>query len=86
LKFPIFYLLVEVETMVYCYAVTRMGRGRADGKPRKRLVITVIVLVTVGALFYLYSRNKGSSSIEYGSKSLTLGEDDSAVPKTIPVS
>jgi len=63
-----------------------MGRGRAEGKPRKRLVITVIVLMIVGASFFLYSRNKGSSSIEYGSKSLTFGEDDSDVPKTIPVS
>jgi len=63
-----------------------MGRGRADGKPRKRLVIPVIVLVIVGAFFYLYSRDSGSSSIEYGSKSLTFGGDESAIPKTIPVS
>jgi hypothetical protein len=64
-----------------------MARGRADGNRRKRLVITVLVLFIVGGLVYLYSRNSGSSSsIEYTSKSLNTGEDDSAVPKTIPVS
>nr|KYP74166.1 hypothetical protein KK1_006834 [Cajanus cajan] len=61
-----------------------MARGRADGKPRKRLVATVLVLVIVGALFYLNSRESGSSSIEHGSKSLQFG-DESAIPKTIPV-
>lgn len=64
--------------------VARMARGRVDGNPRKRLITTVLVLLTVGALFYLYSRNSGSSSIEYGS--LSLKGDDSAIPKTIPVS
>lgn len=82
------YLPDEVKTMVKCdsYAVTRMGRGKADGKPRKRLVTTVLLLAIVGALFFLYSRKSGSSSIEYGSKSLKFGGDDSAIPKTIPVS
>ncbi|KAG4996034.1 hypothetical protein JHK85_027473 [Glycine max] len=61
-----------------------MGRGKADGKPRKRLVTTVLLLAIVGALFYLYSRKNGSSSIEHGSKSVKFG-DDSAIPKTIPV-
>lgn len=81
------YLPDEVKTMVKCdsYAVTRMGRGKADGKPRKRLVTTVLLLAIVGALFYLYSRKNGSSSIEHGSKSVKFG-DDSAIPKTIPVS
>ncbi|KAL2599125.1 hypothetical protein AAZV13_10G034700 [Glycine max] len=64
--------------------MTRMGRGKADGKPRKRLVTTVLLLAIVGALFYLYSRKNGSSSIEHGSKSVKFG-DDSAIPKTIPV-
>lgn len=81
------------------YVVARMARGRVDGNPRKRLVTTVLVLVIVVALFYLYSQKSGSSSIEYGSKSLkdvdwrgdesssiTEGGDDSALPKTIPVS
>ncbi|KAE9612212.1 putative S-adenosyl-L-methionine-dependent methyltransferase [Lupinus albus] len=75
-----------------------MARSRADGKPRKQLVTALLVLVTVGALLYLYSRNTASSSIEYVSKSLkdvgwkgdesssiTEGGDDSAIPKTIPV-
>ncbi|KAG4970387.1 hypothetical protein JHK85_036808 [Glycine max] len=62
-----------------------MGRGKADGKPRKRLFTTVLLLAIVGALFFLYSRKSGSSSIEYGSKSLKFGGDDSAIPKTIPV-
>ncbi|KAL2323422.1 hypothetical protein Fmac_027801 [Flemingia macrophylla] len=61
-----------------------MARGRADGKPRKRLVATVLVLVIVGALFYLNSRESGSSSIEHGSKSLKFGHE-STIPKTIPV-
>lgn len=64
-----------------------MARGRVDGNPRKRLIITVLVLLIVGVLFYLYSRSSDSSSIEYGSKSLkTGGENDSSIPKTIPVS
>ncbi|KAJ1397842.1 S-adenosyl-L-methionine-dependent methyltransferase [Sesbania bispinosa] len=62
-----------------------MARGRADGSPRKRLITTLLVLLVVGALFYLYFQNSGSSSIEYGSKSLKTGGDDSAIPKTIPV-
>ena len=68
-----------------------------DGNPRKRPVTIMLVLVTIGALFYLYSQNSGSSSIESGSKSLKhfswrADEDNgesfsatSAVPKTIPV-
>ncbi|KAK7267403.1 hypothetical protein RIF29_20075 [Crotalaria pallida] len=76
--------------------VAKMARARADGNPRKRLVTTVLVLVIVGAFFYLYSRNSGSSSIEQGIKSLkdvgwkgdessSITEGDSAIPKTIPV-
>ncbi|OIV90524.1 hypothetical protein TanjilG_32401 [Lupinus angustifolius] len=75
-----------------------MAKGRADGNPRKRFVTTALILIIVGALFYLYFKNIGSSSIQYGSKSLKdigwkgdesssfteLG-DDSDIPKTIPV-
>ncbi|KAK7345760.1 hypothetical protein VNO77_16371 [Canavalia gladiata] len=85
-------IIVEHESLIEAnvvkcdsYVVARMARGRADGKPRKRLVTTVLVLVTVGVLFYLYSQNSGLSSIEYGSKSFMTGGDDSAIPKTIPV-
>ncbi|KAK7250801.1 hypothetical protein RIF29_33492 [Crotalaria pallida] len=75
--------------------VAKMARARADGNPRKQLVTTVLVLVFVGAFFYLYSRNSGSSSIEHGIKSLkdvgwkgadssSITEGDNAIPKTIP--
>lgn len=79
-----------------------MSRGRAEGNPRKRLVI-VLVLVIVCAFFYLCSRKRGSSPLEYGSKSLKHfgwggnedagesspkagGGEDGAMLKTFPVS
>ncbi|XP_054782357.1 probable methyltransferase PMT3 isoform X2 [Prosopis cineraria] len=49
--------------------MARMNRNRADGSPRKKLA-TVLVLVIVCAFFYLCFRNRGSSPLEYGSKSL----------------
>ncbi|KAK7336879.1 hypothetical protein VNO77_17430 [Canavalia gladiata] len=58
--------------------VASMTRGRADVNSRKRLVTTVLVLVIIGAFFYFYSQNSGSSSVEYGNKSLShfgLGGD-----------
>lgn len=67
--------------------VARMARGRADGNSRTRLITSVLLLLIVGGLVYLYSRNSGLSSFEYTSKSLEIeGGDGSVVPKTIPVS
>ena len=65
-----------------------MTRGRSDGDSRKRLVTTVLVVVIVGAFFYFYSRDSGSSPLEYGSKSLKdfgWGEDqDADEPSLVP--
>ncbi|ESW34548.1 hypothetical protein PHAVU_001G161900 [Phaseolus vulgaris] len=47
-----------------------MARGRADVNSRKKLVITVLVLVIVGAFFYFYCQSSDSSIVEYGDKSL----------------
>ncbi|CAK8571757.1 unnamed protein product [Lathyrus sativus] len=63
-----------------------MARGRAYGNSRTRVITSVLLLLIVGGLVYLYSRNSGSSSFEYTSKSLKIeGGDGSVVPKTIPV-
>ncbi|KAM1987806.1 hypothetical protein ACFX15_035018 [Malus domestica] len=58
-----------------------MSRGRADGIPKKRLVTSVLVLVIICGLLYLYSKKNGSSGLEYGSKirkfgSTYLGADE----------
>lgn len=64
-----------------------MAKGRADGNSRTRLITTVLLLLIVGGLVYLYSQNSGSSSFDYTSKSLKIeGGDGYVVPKTIPVS
>ncbi|KAI4352293.1 hypothetical protein L6164_006560 [Bauhinia variegata] len=78
-----------------------MTKGKLHGNSRKRLVTTVLVLVTVCVFFYMYSRKSGSS-LEFGNKSLKhfgwggdgdasesssrIGEgEDDTIPKTIPV-
>ncbi|XP_048429755.1 probable methyltransferase PMT3 [Pyrus x bretschneideri] len=50
-----------------------MSRGRADGSQRKRLVTSVLVLVIICGLLYLYSKKSGSSALEYGSKIRKFG-------------
>ncbi|PQQ03438.1 putative methyltransferase PMT3 [Prunus yedoensis var. nudiflora] len=50
-----------------------MSRGRADGSPKKRLVTSVLVLVAICGLLYLYSKRNGSSALEYGSKIRKFG-------------
>ena len=47
-----------------------MTRGRDDGGPKKRLVASLLILVSFVCFLYAYSRNQGSSALEYGSKSL----------------
>ncbi|KAG4192329.1 hypothetical protein ERO13_A07G149700v2 [Gossypium hirsutum] len=47
-----------------------MTRGRADVNPKKRLITWIIVLVFCCGCFYAYTRSRGSSALEYGSKSL----------------
>ncbi|KAL6271416.1 hypothetical protein ACE6H2_028327 [Prunus campanulata] len=50
-----------------------MSRGRADGSPKKRLVTSVLVLVAICGLLYLYSKRNGSSALGYGSKIRKFG-------------
>ncbi|CAB4321802.1 unnamed protein product [Prunus armeniaca] len=50
-----------------------MSRGRSDGSPKKRLVTSVLVLVAICGLLYLYSKRNGSSALEYGSKIRKFG-------------
>ncbi|XP_019076885.1 probable methyltransferase PMT8 isoform X2 [Vitis vinifera] len=47
-----------------------MTRGRADGGHKKRLVTSLLILVICVCFLYVYSRNRGPSALEYGSKSL----------------
>ncbi|KAJ6773711.1 SAM-DEPENDENT METHYLTRANSFERASE [Salix purpurea] len=59
-----------------------MSRGRGDGDQTKRFVTWIVVLSIICGCVYLYSRNSGTSALEYGSKSLRklgssyLGGDD----------
>ncbi|CAN6688765.1 unnamed protein product [Malus baccata var. baccata] len=58
-----------------------MSKGRADGSPKKRLVTSILVLVIICGLLYLYSKKNDSSTLEYGSKirkfrSTYLGADE----------
>ena len=59
-----------------------MPRGRGDGDKKKRLLTWIVVLAIICGSVYLYSRNSGTSALEYGSKSLRklgssyLGGDD----------
>ncbi|KAJ6931351.1 hypothetical protein NC652_014754 [Populus alba x Populus x berolinensis] len=59
-----------------------MSRGKGDGDQKKRLVTWIVVLGIICGCVYLYSRNSGTSALEYGSKSLRklgssyLGGDD----------
>ncbi|OMP03059.1 putative S-adenosyl-L-methionine-dependent methyltransferase protein [Corchorus capsularis] len=67
-----------------------MSRGRADPNPQKKRLITwIVVLVICCGCFYAYTRNNGSSALEYGSKSLRKfgssywrGDDDTADSST----
>lgn len=47
-----------------------MTRGRADGGHKKRLVTSLLILIICVCFLYVYSRNRGPSALEYGSKSL----------------
>lgn len=47
-----------------------MSRGRGDGDQKKRLVTWILVLAIFCGCLYIYSRNRGTSALEYGSKSL----------------
>ncbi|KAM6565121.1 hypothetical protein CsatB_025119 [Cannabis sativa] len=47
-----------------------MSRGRADGSQNKRLIGSILVLVLICGLLYVYSGRSGSSALEYGGKSL----------------
>ncbi|XP_009369465.2 probable methyltransferase PMT3 isoform X2 [Pyrus x bretschneideri] len=58
-----------------------MSKGRADGSPKKRFVTSILVLVIICGLLYLYSKKNDSSTLEYGSKirkfrSTYLGADE----------
>jgi hypothetical protein len=59
-----------------------MSRGKGDGDQKKRLVTWIVVLGIICGCVYLFSRNSGTSALEYGSKSLRklgssyLGGDD----------
>ncbi|KAM1007477.1 hypothetical protein TB1_004062 [Malus domestica] len=58
-----------------------MSKGRADGSPKKRLVTSILVLVIICGLLYLYSKKNDSSTLEYGRKirkfrSTYLGADE----------
>uniref|UniRef100_A0A6N2KXJ2 Methyltransferase n=1 Tax=Salix viminalis TaxID=40686 RepID=A0A6N2KXJ2_SALVM len=60
-----------------------MSRGRNDGDLKKRLITWIVVIAIICGCLYIYSRNNGTSALEYGSKSLRKlgssylgGEDD----------
>ncbi|KAJ6938562.1 methyltransferase PMT8 [Populus alba x Populus x berolinensis] len=60
-----------------------MSRGRGEGDLKKRLVTWIVVIAIICGCLYIYSRNSGTSALEYGSKSLRKlgssylgGEDD----------
>ncbi|KAE8665122.1 putative methyltransferase PMT8 [Hibiscus syriacus] len=47
-----------------------MTRGRVDVNTKKRLITWIIVLVFCCGCFYAYTRSRGSSPLEFGTKSL----------------
>ncbi|KAJ4834294.1 hypothetical protein Tsubulata_028304 [Turnera subulata] len=59
-----------------------MARGRGDGDQKKRVVTCVVLLAIFCGCFYLFSRNRGTSALEYGSRfkkfstSYLVGDDD----------
>ncbi|KAF8401891.1 hypothetical protein HHK36_012856 [Tetracentron sinense] len=61
-----------------------MMRGRDDGVQKKRLITSVLIIVIFLSFLFVYSRNRGASALEYGSRSLRklgssyLGGDEDA--------